>query len=102
MYQRMFPRVQGRTLVVQEQKTVMRKCKKKEDTHFTLKGDASKAHRRVQCRGQAHGYQSCVLDNEEERYMHQMGTFGIGSAAYQWSRLAGAISREALLLIFQH
>eukprot|EP00973_Karenia_brevis_P053678 7457596-Karenia_brevis.AAC.1 len=35
-------------------------------------------------------------------WLNQVGTFGLGSAGYWWSRLGGAVSRRALSLMGQH
>ena len=47
-----------------------------------------------------HGYQACNLDSkEEEIYLNQVGTFGIASAAYWWSRVSGCASRAILMIM---
>ena len=59
---------------------------------FAILGDASKAHRRIQVLPRDWGLQACrLMDNEV--WLNKAGTYGVGSAGYYWSRLAGALHR---------
>ena len=59
---------------------------------FALLGDASKAHRRVAVRPEDWGLQACRL-RPGYIWLNKVGTYGVGSAGYFWSRLAGAFHR---------
>jgi hypothetical protein len=69
-----------------------------------LKADVSKAHRRIRVRRRDWGKQACRLDDTAKTWLNTVGTFGIASAGYYWSRLlAGAgrglhyvLSRESI------
>ena len=61
----------------------------------------SHAHRQVPVREEDWGYLACraeegsveEITNEHEIYINTVGTFGVGSAAYWWSRLAAVLAR---------
>ena len=53
--------------------------------HFVLVGDVSKAHRHCRVRRSDHGFQACRL-RASQVWFNEVGTFGIGSAAYWWRR----------------
>ena len=65
---------------------------------LSLLADVSKAHRLVKIKQQEWGLISCAL-GEDEIYANTVGTFGIASAAYWWSRLMGAVVRLVHLLL---
>ena len=67
-------------------------------SHFALKGDVGGAHRRVLTRREDHGRQACQL-RPGRVWLNQVGTFGIGSAAYWWSRLIGGPTRLVMYVI---
>eukprot|EP00973_Karenia_brevis_P031180 4301880-Karenia_brevis.AAC.1 len=48
-----------------------------------------------------HGHMACQT-RPERVWLNQVGTCGLGSAGYWWSRLGGAVSRLALSLMGQH
>ena len=54
--------------------------------HFMLKGDISKAHRRVRVRRTDWGRQACRLEEQGDIWLNMVGTFGIASVGYYWSR----------------
>ena len=58
--------------------------------HFLLVGDVAKAHRRVKVRKEDWGWQACRLV-PGKIWVNCVGTYGISSAGYWWSRLAGAV-----------
>ncbi len=68
-----------------------------------LKGDVSKAHRRVKVWQADWAYQACALEEgpDSDVFLNQVGAFGIGSAAYWWSRTAAAVARAAWSLVEQ-
>ena len=61
---------------------------------FSLIADVSKAHRRVRHKKQEHGLLACkVRDTDEFVYVNKVGTFGVSSAAYWWTRLFATVLR---------
>lgn len=65
---------------------------------FSLVGDISKAHRRFLYDKREWGMLACMVNKEDTFvYINKVGTFGIGSASYWWSRISGA----GLRLTFQ-
>jgi hypothetical protein len=66
---------------------------------FCLVFDISKAHRRVMMREQDWGLMGCTPESqppsadEDVLYVNCVGTYGMASAAYWWSRLGGAGAR---------
>jgi len=73
--------------------------------HFSLAADISKAHRRVKHRSEDWGLLACRSKMPKEGegdviWINRVGTFGIGSIAYFWSRLAAALGRLTIKLWF--
>ena len=69
--------------------------------HFLLKLDVKKAHRRFLHRPSDWGLLGCRTGagpNVTDVWINRVGTFGVGSAAYWWSRLAAAIARIVMAL----
>ena len=61
---------------------------------ISLASDIRKAHRRVKHRECDWGLLACrVEDSSQTVWLNRVGTFGIGSIAYWWGRLASAIGR---------
>ena len=61
---------------------------------ISLASDIRKAHRRVKHRECDWGLLACrVTDTSDTVWINRVGTFGIGSIAYWWGRLAGALGR---------
>ena len=71
------------------------------NSHFALKYDVSKAHRRVPIDPREWGLLACRAggsdgdspQDHETLYINKVGTFGVGSAGYWWSRLFGLVMR---------
>ena len=66
--------------------------------HFSIAADISKAHRRVKHRKADWGLlacrsKPCVPGEADVIWINKVGTFGIGSIAYYWSRLAACLGR---------
>ena len=55
--------------------------------------DIKSAHRLIPVQEEDWGLQSFRLEDEEEVYVNQVGTFGIASAAFWWGRAASVIFR---------
>ncbi|CAE8670254.1 unnamed protein product, partial [Polarella glacialis] len=62
------------------------------DVNFALEADVAKAHRRCLVREADWGLQCCRL-SKGRTWVNRVGTFGVSSAGYHWSRLAGGIAR---------
>ena len=68
---------------------------------FGMAFDIRRAHRQIPIREEDWGYLACRLDDkptdlatdEDVVYVNKVGTFGVGSAAYWWSRLAAIAVR---------
>ena len=65
---------------------------------FTILGDASKAHRRIKVQEKDWGMQACRLQ-EGRLWVNRVGTYGVSSAGYWWSRLAAVLLRLFYYLI---
>ena len=65
---------------------------------FAILADASKAHRRIKVRPEDWGLQACRL-RPGTVWVNKVGTYGVGSAGYWWSRLAGACHRLGYYLL---
>ena len=67
---------------------------------FAINGDIAKAHRRVKVRPPDWGVQACRTSSRSKVvWLNKVGTFGVASAAYWWSRLMGLVGRHALNLM---
>ena len=97
---RIHPRDQLRMPGMAEQSVILGLCRARGGVHFGLTGDVKKAHRRCRIRRQDQGYQACRI-RDGSVWINGVGTFGIGSAAYWWGRLAAALSRSALYIMFR-
>ena len=69
---------------------------------FGLTGDVARAHRLVRVAEEDWGLQACKTGVRPDRiWINTVGTFGIGSAAYYWSRLMAGIGRAAFYMLGQ-
>ena len=59
---------------------------------IAILGDSSKAHRRILINPEEHGLLGCRI-RPGEVWINKVGTFGLSSASYWWSRVAGAVHR---------
>ena len=58
---------------------------------FSLVGDISKAHRRFLHSPEERGLLACRVSEEDQSiYINNVGTFGVASASYWWTRISGA------------
>ena len=56
--------------------------------------DVRKAHRQIRIKGSDWGLLGCRADDKSsDVYLNKVGTFGVASAGYWWSRLAALIVR---------
>ena len=73
-------------------RVVMARAADSSTTHFVLTLDVVKAHRRIRIREKDWGLQTCRL-SRPDLWVNRVGTFGVGSSCYWWSRLGGLLSR---------
>jgi len=76
---------------------------------FSALGDVGKAHRRVKVRREDWGWMACTLEDLSKREAHEIdsaeiwynrvGTFGLSSASYWWSRLGACLIRAMYILL---
>ena len=67
---------------------------------FAINGDIAKAHRRVKVKPSDWGVQACKSSSKSSVvWLNKVGTFGVASAAYWWSRLMGLVGRHAMNLL---
>ena len=73
---------------------VVRECAESGEAPFAVAADIKSAHRLVKIRSQDWGYMCCRSDSlSDVVWCNKVGTFGVSSAPYWWSRLFGLIGR---------
>ncbi len=117
-------RDQARMPTAAEAKSLMElQSRERPGAHFQMLMDVAKAHRRVKHRREDWGLLGCqsvnrkaevstlrkdasesprkvVLTSPEEHvWLNCVGTFGVSSAAYWWSRLSSAVGRITMMLL---
>jgi len=70
-------------------RTIMRERLAAGVRSFGIVGDVHKAHRRIKIRPEDWGLQACQL-SPETVWLNRVGTYGLASAAYYWSRFGAA------------
>ena len=83
------PRDQQRCPGAAELRTILAERRAVGLKGFAVVGDISKAHRRIPVRVSDWGFQACRLEPGKV-WLNRVGTYGMGSAAYWWSRFAAA------------
>ena len=69
---------------------------------FCISADISAAHRCVKIRKLDWGRLGCkTCSSSQTLWINTVGTFGVSSASYHWSRLFGAVGRWALRILGQ-
>jgi hypothetical protein len=81
---------------IREKRRMMAHIRDEGTVRFGLKGDVKSAHRLVRVSMKDWGSQAFLADNK--LLVNCVGTQGIGSAAFWWSRLVGGLARAALYL----
>lgn len=77
-----------------EKRYLLMKYKESRDVVFSVIGDIGKAHRRFKYDKREHGFLACRVSEEDGFvYVNRVGTFGIASTPYWWSRISGACLR---------
>ena len=76
------------------QQTSKERCGKRTNrglNTFALTADVKEAHRQIPIDPRDWHLLGCQLERGGDVFMNTVGTFGISSASYCWSRVAGAI-----------
>ncbi|CAE8676146.1 unnamed protein product [Polarella glacialis] len=81
-----------------ELKTVMRSSMKACKSVFGLTGDVKRARRLPRVWQAEWGLQACKLSGDTV-WLNEVGTFGMGPAAYHWARESGGMGRACLYLM---
>ena len=92
------PRDRQRMPTAGDLRTSLAHCSTVPGVHFSLQADLSKAHRRYRHLQSDWGLQACSL-KKGSVWLNKVGTFGIGTASYWFSRLAAGVGRFALSLM---
>ena len=67
---------------------------------LSLVGDFEKAHRRFKYQRKEQGYLACrAREGSGKVYVNKVGTFGVTSTPYWWSKISGALIRVAHYLV---
>ena len=85
-------RDQERAPIAADLKRSMREKAKVDELTFALSADVTEAHRQVPIHPDEWHYLGCRVIPDGDVFVNT-GTFGIASASYYWSRVAGAIGR---------
>ena len=86
-------RDQERAPIAADLKRSMREKAREGLTTFALTADVSAAHRQVPIDERDWHLLGCQVVEGQEVYVHTVGTFGVASASYHWSRVSSAIGR---------
>ena len=77
-----------------EKRHILGQLRRNRRVAFSLIGDFGKAHRRFKYRRDEQGFLGCVVEEKDQWvYVNKVGTFGITSTPYWWSRISGALLR---------
>ena len=91
-------RDQERSPIASDLKRCMREKAEMQQPTFALTADVSEEQRQVPIHPDDWKFLGCRVEKGGSVYVNTVGTFGISSASYYWSRVAGAIGRLAQYL----
>jgi len=77
---------------VREKHSLLRINREKKNIAISILADFSNAHRSIKIKRSEWGMMACMI-RKGRPWINKVGTFGIASAAYWWSRLAGGLLR---------
>ena len=78
----------------------MRQAARELQPTFVLAADVKRAHRLVKMKEDQWGFQACRSSSQSDQvWLNTVGTFGISSIAYHWSRLMGGLQRSVYYLL---
>ena len=86
-------RDQKRAPIAADIKRSMREKSEQEEKTFALTADVSEAHRQIPIAPEDWHLLACQVEQGSTVYVNTVGTFGMASASYYWSRVAGALGR---------
>ena len=86
-------RDQERSPIEGDLKCLMREKSQRGRITFAFTADEAEAHRQVPIDPRDWHMLGCQVEPGGAVYVHTVGTFGVASASYYWSRVAGAIDR---------
>ena len=89
-------RDQERAPVAADLKRVMREKSLHDELTFALTADVSEAHRQIPIAPCDWHLLGCQVVKGRTVYVNTVGTFGVASASYYWSRAASALGRLTL------
>ena len=77
-----------------EKRELLREFREERATVLSMVGDVEKAHRRFLYAREERGFLACkAADGDRFVYVNKVGTFGVTSTPYWWSRLSAAFMR---------
>ena len=77
---------------VREKHTLLRLNRDRKNIAISILADFSNAHRSIRIKEREWGLLACMI-RPGKPWINKVGTFGVASAAYWWSRLAGGLMR---------
>ena len=86
-------RDQERAPIAADIKRIMREKSLTNEPTFALTADVSEAHRQVPIDRQDWHLLGCQVRPGEDVFVNTVGTFGVASASYYWSRVASSVGR---------
>ena len=86
-------RDQERAPIAADLKRSMREKAKVGELTFALSADVTEAHRQVPIHPDDWHFLGCQVKPGGDVFVNTVGTFGVASASYCWSRVAGSIGR---------
>ena len=86
-------RDQERAPIAADLKRSMREKAKVGELTFALSADVTEAHRQVPIHPDDWHFLGCQVKPGGDVFVNTVGTFGVASASYYWSRVAGSIGR---------
>ena len=92
-------RDQERSPIASDLKRALHEKATRGERTFALSADVSEAHRQVLVHPQDWHLLGCQVVPGADVFTHTVGTFGVSSASYYWSRVAGSIGRLAQYLV---
>ena len=93
VYRRTRIRDQERAPVAADPKRVMREKARLGEKTFALTADVAGAHRQIPIHPRDWHLFGCQVEVGGDVYINKVGTFGVASASYYWSRAASALGR---------
>ena len=84
---------QERAPVAADLKRVVQKKARLGERTFALTADVAEAHRQIPIQPRDWHLLGCQIEAGGDVYINKVGTFGVASASYYWSRAASALGR---------